>query len=124
MKKFIGFVLVLLAVITGWAYFFLPSSRSIVTSLTMNAPASRIYPFLAKQSNWTKWWPGAPSENPTYFPYKNHQYRVVIESMSIIETETKHNDDLFNGRIYVSPTATDSSVIECPRLWNNSLLHY
>lgn len=114
MKKIFGVLVLLLVIVLGWSVFFLPSSVTLVASVSMKAPAARTYKFLANQNEWSKWWPVLNTGHATSFAYNGNNYSIGRKSIYIIETITQQKDSTLEGRILVASITIDSTVLE----WN------
>jgi len=60
MKKGLIFLLVLLVLVVGAIYLFIPSRLNVVREIALNANSFGIYRSLADQDAWNKWWPVRP----------------------------------------------------------------
>ena len=112
MKKFLGLLVFLFVIILGWSYFILPSSVTVTTSVIMQAPATRIYTFLVKQNEWSKWWPVQTPRGSASLEYNGNKYSISGEVVNIIETHIQKNDSVLIGSLFVIPIKVDSSVLE------------
>ncbi len=112
MKKIFGLLLLLLAILLGWFLFFLPSSVTLVKSVSMKAPAAGTYRFLANQNEWSKWWPVLSTSHAASFEYNGNNYSAGRGSMNVIETITQQKDSTLEGRILVASKTIDSTVLE------------
>lgn len=115
MKKILGLLLILFIIVLGWSYFFLPSSETITASMTMKAPATRVYSLLTKQNEYSKWWPVQPTnQEATSLEYNGNNYRVGAEGVNTIEIAIQQKDSVITSRILVILKTIDT----CDLVWS------
>ena len=112
MKKLLGLLVILFVIVLGWPYFFLPSSETLTASMTMYAPAARVYTLLAKQNEWSKWWPGQSASQAASLEYNGNNYRVDAEVVNTIEIVIEQKDSAIKSRILVIMKTIDTCELE------------
>ena len=79
MKKWlIGLVLVILLLV-GCTYFFIPDRLKISKNILINANQQGTFRFLADKNNWTKWWRGTTSDSDMekgFLKYGDYDFHV------------------------------------------------
>lgn len=112
MKKLLGVLGFLFVIVLGFSYLFLPSSITVTTNITMQAPANRIYTLMANPNEWNKWWPVQTSGHSAELEYNGNVYSVSGEVINTIETIIHQKDSVLTGSIFVASLNIDSSILE------------
>ncbi len=112
MKKGLIFLLVLLVLVVGAIYIFIPNQLRVSRELLLNANSFGVYRSLADENTWNKWWPNNASSNSTALPVLDgYQFEVRNKLFKTLEVGLKGQDRDYSSGILFIPLEHDSSAI-------------
>ena len=112
MKKGLIFLLVLLVLVVGAIYIFIPNQLRVSRELLLNANSFGVYRSLADENTWNKWWPGNDSSKSTALPeLDGFQFEVRNKLFKTLEVGLKGQGQDYSSGILFIPLEHDSSAI-------------
>ena len=112
MKKGLIFLLVLLVLVVGAIYIFIPSRLNVVREIVVNANSFGVYRSLADENAWSKWWPDNTSSKSNALPELNgYQFEVRNKLFKTLEIGLKGQGQDYSSGILFIPLEHDSSAI-------------
>ena len=117
MKKFLLFLLVVLAVATLAVYVFIPADIKFSNLVFIRANSQVLLRTLSSQSGWTNSFskrssPGVPYTDKVHFNYKNDLYTVEKILMNTAQINISNEDHMVNTLINAIPVSNDSVAVE------------
>jgi len=115
MKKILLIILIFLALCIVSVYIFVPKKLTVSSVSSFHANREGVSRFLAKDSNWNKWWPGTvtkTSDNLFYFTLDDYDFQVREVLYDAIRLRLIKNGDSSAGLVRLIPFTKDSMGIE------------
>jgi len=115
MKRILLFVLVFLVLCIAGVYILVPKQLAVVSDITVHANREGVYRFLASDSNWKKWWPGAikkGSTNSLCFTLEGYDFQLGQKLYNAIQFNLSKNGDSSAGLLRLIPFTNDSMRVE------------
>ena len=114
MKRILLFVLVFLVLCIAGVYILVPKQLAVVSDITVHANREGVYRFLASDSNWKKWWPGAikkGSTNSLCFTLEGYDFQLGQKLYNAIQLNLSKDGDSSAGLLRLIPFTNDSMPI-------------
>lgn len=112
MKRILLLLFSLVILCVAAIYIFIPAKISIlVTSQAACIPAN-VSVSLQDQPAWNKWWPQHAVASSAPFTHNNYQYHLINPYTDGAEIQLSHAGHELTTRLFVIPSAKDSSTIE------------
>lgn len=115
MKRVIAAAVILLILVFGCCYLFIPQKLKISSSITYQANGEGLFRFLFADSSWAKWWPGKISTDNSskkIFSYSGFDYRISKVRYHSFELALTKDNNSYNSLLKIVSFKTDSIGIE------------
>jgi len=115
MKKILLVISIVLVLCVLAVYFFVPKKLFISSGVTFHANREGVYRFLAKDSNWQRWWPGTvkkTSTNSLCFTHEGYDFQIDETLYNAIRLKLVKNGDSAGGLLRFIPFTNDSIRVE------------
>lgn len=109
MKKWILFIVIMLALATAGIYFFIPNIISLKASKTIAATRSGLHRILQDKENLAKWWPGKISNDSFYF--NGLAYRFNNGNVTVMPVSVRGTEKNIISSLYLVELSTDSTQL-------------
>ena len=109
MKKWLLGGLILLAILIGFVYFYIPGSLYLHTTVNFPTNPHGFHRHIMNEKNWTKWWPGEKKGDAYHF--NNNQYRFIDTRINAVVVEISSDNFIDTTMLNVIPGITDSVTI-------------
>ena len=110
MKRFILTLLILMAIIVGGIYIFIPSKIHFRESMYIKTAPKIAARFLLDEKLWHNWWPDKSiDKNDTIFAYKQFDYAVNWKMISGDSVLIKTKEGYVNSLLNIIPVNKDST---------------
>ena len=111
MKRILLFISILLVLCIAAVYIFIPKKLVVSGALSFHANREGVYRFLAKDTNWQKWWPGTVKKtgtNSLCFTYGGHDFQFREILYNAIRLNLVNDGDSSTGLLMLVPVTKDS----------------
>ena len=119
MKKWSAALVLILVLLLGGSYLFIPRQILVTSFVTANAAQNGVYRFLSDNSNWKKWWPGSSDTDRSAAVFEMNGYRFERDRLLLnaFAMTIKKNDDIDSSHLQLFSLGTDSVKIT----WNATI---
>ena len=112
MKKGLIFLLVLLVLVIGAIYIFIPNQLRVSRELLLNANSFGVYRSLSNENTWSNWWPNNDSSKSSALPeLDGYQFEVRNKLFKTLEVGLKGQGQDYSSGLLFIPLQHDSSAI-------------
>jgi len=111
MKRVLLIFSLLLLIILGAAYFFIPTQQTFIYGINVNCTEDGANRYVIQKDKWQRWLPGDKKEDQ-FYSYRNIQYRFDKILLNGIEATVIHGDDSTKGFLQFLYYSIDSTKLQ------------
>ena len=111
MKPVLLIFSLLLLIILGAVYYFIPTQQTFNYGITINCTEDGANRYVIQKDKWQSWLPGDKKDNE-FYSYQNIQYRFNNILLNGIETTIIHNEDSTKGFLQFLNYSIDSTRLQ------------
>lgn len=113
--------LVLLSLVIGCTYVFIPDKLKVSNTIVINSNQQSVFRFLSEKKNWEKWWPGKIVEtgiNKPVLLYNEYDFKINQILHNAFEINFKKNNSYTTSLLQIFSTSVDNIQIQ----WSAELI--
>jgi hypothetical protein len=115
MRRWFFYLLTLVILIAGAAYFLIPDDQNFSYQTTISCTDDGAMRLLHDKSKWQSWFPGERKDDST-FTYKSFTYRIKKMLFTGVEIILFNESDTITGDLEIISAGSDSANL----IWNSS----
>ena len=111
MKKWITIILLLVIVLAGAVYFFIPTRENFTYRVNAACKSDAATRLIINKDRWKNWWPGQ-QKNDTVYSYKHYDYKINTIYFNGFEATVTDGRNLVSGLLQVISEENNNTVLQ------------